>query len=475
MVVAGNDGAYGSAAKSVFVRQPLMLLPTMPRVIGPNEKLKVPVSTFVMDPTIENVTLEIDPGPQIEVVGSDTLSLTFDEPTDKMGFFELAIGPTLGKATVRVTAVSGRHRAEATIDIDIRAPNPPTTRTMRMTLEPGESWETHVEPHGLRGTNEVTLEVSAVPPLDLERRLDYLIRYPHGCVEQTTSAAFPQLYLTELIKLDDERQQAVERNVQRAVDRLRGFQTGTGSFVYWPGGFWVVSTRSNWATNYVGHFLVEADRLGYYVPAEMMSSWISHQKATAHAWAGGSGNAALDQAYRLYTLALANAPEMGAMNRLREVLPLAPVARWQLAAAYRLAGLPDAANDLVRGVTSVVSHDGRPDPTWGSALRNRAIVLASMVTLGRRDETEDLVRIISARLASNRWHSTQSVAYALMSLASFAGGADIGDPVFEYAAGRQSLERVTMSAPVESYPLAVPDSGSPFTLRNASGAFCTPT
>ena len=469
MVVAGNDSAYGSVSKSVFVRQPLMLLPTMPRVIGPNEKLKVPVSTFVMDPTIENVTLKIDPGPQIEVVGSDTLSLTFEEPTDKMGFFELAIGPTLGKATVRVTALSGRHRAEAAIDIDIRAPNPPTTRMMRIKLEPGESWETHVAPHGLRGTNDVTLEVSAVPPLDLERRLDYLIRYPHGCVEQTTSAAFPQLYLTKLIKLDDRRQQAVERNVQKAVDRLRGFQTGTGSFVYWPGGFWVVSTRSNWATNYVGHFLVDADRLGYYVPAEMMSSWINHQKSTAHAWAGGSGNAALDQAYRLFTLALANAPEMGAMNRLREARALPPVARWQLAAAYRLAGLPDAANDLVRGVTSVVSHDGRLDPTWGSALRNRAIVLASMVTLGRRGESEDLVRILSAELASNHWHSTQSVAYALMSLASFAGGADIGNPVFEYAAGRQSPARVTMSAPVESYPLAISDSGSPFTLRNASG------
>ena len=468
MVVAGNDSAYGSTGKSVFVRQPLMLLPTMPRVIGPNEKLKVPVSTFVMDETIENVILKIEVEQQLEVVGSDTLSLTFDEPTEKMGFFELAVGPTLGRTRVRVIATSGRHRAEAAIDIDIRAPNPPTTRTMRMTLQPGESWETHIEPHGLRGTNEVTLEVSAVPPLDLERRLDFLIRYPHGCVEQTTSAAFPQLYLTKLIKLDDTRQQAVERNVQRAVDRLRRFQTGTGSFMYWPGGFWVVSTRSNWATNYVGHFLVEADRLGYYVPAEMMSSWINHQKSTAHAWAGGSGHAALDQAYRLYTLALANAPEMSAMNRLREAPSLPPVARWQLAAAYRLAGLPDASNDLVRGVASLVNHDGRSDPTWGSALRNRAIVLASMVTLGRRGQTEELVRVISARLASSRWASTQSVAYALMSLASFAGGADVGNPVFEYADRRSSSARVTMSAPVESRPLTVSDGGSPFTLRNAS-------
>ena len=91
-----------------------------------------------------------------------------------------------------------------------------------------------------------------------------------------------------------------------------------------------------------------------------------------------------------------------------------------------------------------------------------------MVTLGRRGQTEELVRVISARLASSRWASTQSVAYALMSLASFAGGADVGNPVFEYADRRSSSARVTMSAPVESRPLTVSDGGSPFTLRNAS-------
>jgi hypothetical protein len=468
MVVAGSDGAYGSAEKSVFVRQPLMLLPTMPRVIGPNEKLKVPVSTFVMEETIRDVTLTIETDPAFEIIGSDTVSLRFEEPAEQMGFFELAVGPSLGKANVRVSASSGRHRAEAAIDIDVRSANPPTTRMMRMVLEPGESWETHVEPHGLRGSNHVTLEVSAVPPMDLERRLDYLIRYPHGCVEQMTSAVFPQLYLPSLTKLDETRREAIERNIQTGIDRLRGFQTPMGSFVYWPGGFWVANTSNNWATSYVGHFLIEADRLGYHVPAEMMANWVNHQRANAHAWVGGSHDAELDQAYRLYTLALANAPEMGAMNRLRETSAMPPEARWQLAAAYRLAGLPDAASELVRGTASIVTHDGRPDPTFGSELRNRAIVLASMVTLGQRAQADELVRAISEQLASNRWHSTQSVAYALLSLASYAGGTEIGNPVFDYVAGRGASERVTMTAPIESYPLGVPDSGSAFTLTNAS-------
>ncbi len=95
-------------------------------------------------------------------------------------------------------------------------------------------------------------------------------------------------------------------------------------------------------------------------------------------------------------------------------------------------------------------------------------MLSSLVTLGRRADADQLALAISEQLASNRWHSTQSVSYALMSLASFARGSDIGTPVFEYTAGRASSARVTMDAPVETYPLAVPDSGSAFSIRNTA-------
>src|SRR5262249_57234481 len=60
MIVAGEAGAYGSTEKSVYVRQPLMVLPTLPRMVGPEEELAVPVSIFVTDPSIKEVTLKLD-------------------------------------------------------------------------------------------------------------------------------------------------------------------------------------------------------------------------------------------------------------------------------------------------------------------------------------------------------------------------------------------------------------------------------
>jgi uncharacterized protein YfaS (alpha-2-macroglobulin family) len=43
MVVAGYEGAYGNTEKAVPVRKPLMVLATLPRVLGPDEKVKLPI------------------------------------------------------------------------------------------------------------------------------------------------------------------------------------------------------------------------------------------------------------------------------------------------------------------------------------------------------------------------------------------------------------------------------------------------
>ena len=79
MVVAGHEGAYGSASESVFVRQPLSLLATAPRVVGPGEEITVPVSLFAMDDGIERATVTVDAGGQFQVVGSASATVTFSK------------------------------------------------------------------------------------------------------------------------------------------------------------------------------------------------------------------------------------------------------------------------------------------------------------------------------------------------------------------------------------------------------------
>ncbi|MEZ5514080.1 MAG: MG2 domain-containing protein [Steroidobacteraceae bacterium] len=437
MLVAGDGSAYGSADKSVFVRQPLMILPTLPRVIGPEESVSLPVSIFVSEPSIKNATLRVETDALLTAPGDKSVSIAFARPEEKLGMLHLQAGRRLGRSHIRVLATSGKHTAASDIYLEVRSPNPSTTKVQRAIIEPGERWQAAAKWHGLAGTNDAVLEVSAVPPLNLDGQLDYLIHYPHGCLEQITSGAFPQVFLPTLIALEPERRAAVERNVEVAIERLRGFQQANGGFAYWPGGFTAAADlrwRDDWSTTYAGHFLVEAEKAGYRMPPELLTSWIRYQTDMAQRWsttdnrrlaarsAGMAEAERLAQAYRLYTLARAGKPEIGAMNRLRESPSMSTAERWMLAAAYQLAGLGDAAAQLVRGQTIEISSNDADTYSFGSAMRDRAIVLQALVLLGRSAEARTLVDAISAELVSGRWHSTQSVAYALLAIGQYAGG-----------------------------------------------------
>ena len=465
----GAGNAYGSTEKSVYVRQPLMLMPTLPRVVGPEEEFTVPVSVFVMDKAIKGVSLKLETGSEFELLNKDSINIAFDKPDEKLGMIKLKSSTRLGKGRLKFIVTSGKHKAQAEVFLEVRSPNPISTRYQRKALAPGETWETEVLPHGLPTTNVTMLEVSAMPPIDLERHLQYLIRYPHGCVEQTTSAAFPQLYLASLTKLEDARKIEVESNVQAAIGKLRGFQQPDGAFDYWPGGFNAgFNEREAWSTNYVGHFIVEAKNLGFQLPPTMLTDWVRFQKAAAQAWSNGEASATLNQAYRLYTLALASQPELGAMNRLREITNLPTAARWMLAAAYQLAGQKEVANQLAKGDPLNLSQYTQPDATFGSHLRDAAIVLNSLVILNQLDHAKPLVDEISSQLASDNWYSTQSLSYSLMAMAKFAGSSSNADYSFERTVIGKS-ERVKSISPVLTSELKnFPDKGGKVILKNTS-------
>jgi uncharacterized protein YfaS (alpha-2-macroglobulin family) len=474
MVVAGQDGAYGSASQSVFVREPLSLLATLPRVIGPDEELTVPVTVFAMDSSIRRVSVEVRADNNFTIVGPARTAVGFTGAGDQLTFLRLRASSRPGRGRIRIAASSERHRSDAEITLEIRSPSPMAVRRLRQEIAAGAGWRTDVVPFGLPGTNSATLEVTALPPLNLEDRLDFLVRYPHGCVEQVTSAVFPQLYLPSLVRLERGAREAIERNVRTGIDRLRGFQNPTGAFVYWPGGFaggGPFGVEDSWITNYVGHFLLEAGKAGYHVPAEMLADWINFQKRAAQAWTKGGESEAMDQAYRVYTLALAGRAELGAMNRLREAGSLNTAARWQLAAAYRLAGLPDVAQEVVRDGQREVSDYVQPGPSLGSRLRDQAIVLASLVTLERRDEAQSLAEEISAELFSDHWYSTHSVAFALLAMSAYHGA---GRPpegfTFERRIGAAPPEAITAGAPLLTDSLTgIPEGGAAVEIRNTSG------
>jgi alpha-2-macroglobulin len=423
MVIAGQNAAYGKAETAVPVRKPLMILGTLPRVVGPGETVDLPVNIFAMEKFVKNVSVTVTTDKMFSVDGAVTKTVRFNEVGEQVETFRLNVAKIAGVGKVRIVATSGKERAVTEIEIDVRNPNTRQTNVIEAAIDPGQSWTSAYTPAGIAGTNSGKLELSTIPPLNLGRRLDYLMRYPHGCVEQTTSAAFPQLYLSELMTLGEERRKVTEANVKAAINRLRSFQTPSGALGYWPGD----QTPSEWGTNYAGHFLLEAEEHGYSLPAGLIDNWKKFQRQQAISWTPRADqnyyyNDDLVQAYRLYTLAKAKAPELGAMNRLREHKSLNATAKWRLAAAYQLAGQPEIAKQMIAGLSTVVTNYAELSYTFGSDERDLAMILETLSLMGQRTKAAPAAKMISEELNRNSWMSTQTTAYCLLSLSEFATG-----------------------------------------------------
>lgn len=441
MVVAGYEGAYGKTEKATPVRKPLMVLATLPRVLGPEELVRLPITLFSNDKNLRNVKVEVRTTGPVSVSGESRKNVTMNTTGDMTIDFDLKVAAETGISEIEVIASSGNVSSSDKIEIEIRNPNLPVSRITDTILDQGKTWNTEVIPYGISGTNTALVEVSNLPPVNLGSRLKYLIRYPYGCVEQTTSAVFPQLFVDRIKVLTPAEKTNIQRNVTAGIERLKTFLQRDGGFSYWPG----AENSDSWGTSYAGHFLVEAVANGYFVPDDMLRKWKKYQKNKASEWRRDDRyNTDLMQAYRLYTLALAGSAEIGTMNRLREDASLSASAAWMLAASYAKAGQPEAARKIIANRNVQVKPYRELGYSYGSDLRDRALILETLVLLNDKAKAFDLLREISRQLSDpNYWMSTQETAMCLKAIGSFAGMEKRGELKFSYTLNGKTIHAST--------------------------------
>ena len=301
--------------------------------------------------------------------------------------------------------------------------------------------------------------------MDFTKRLTYLIRYPHGCVEQTTSSVFPQLFLADIFDLNSKKKNEIQSNIENGINRLSHFQQTNGGMSYWIG----ENTANDWSTSYSGHFMIEAEKKGYVLPLTFKSNWLAYQKQAARNWRPSYRyyNNDLAQAYILYTMALAGSPDLASMNRLREFTEISNEAKWRLAAAYALAGQKEASDAISRTANIDFQPPKSNYYTYGSLDRNRAMALETML-ITDNPKAVDLAKAIGKSLSSDDWMSTQTTAYSLLSigkLISKNGGKDLN---LSYSVNGKS-ETINTKNGIAQREIPVVDGLNEISIENKDG------
>ena len=413
MVIAEDNGRYGSASQSTKVNKPLMLNVTMPRLFTPGDVIEIPVTLFAMKENIKNVTVNIKTDDKIEIIEPASKEAHFSGTGEQIIFFKVKIKENIDKSTLTFTAQSGSEKAHFSCDVDIRIPNPKVTRVDAREVASGETITFNNTMEGLEPAS--FLEITSIPALNLEQRLSYLIRYPHGCGEQITSAVFPQLMLDRIMDLSEAQKVTAELHVKDVISRLRNYQVSNGGFSYWSNSNYV----SDWVSTYITDFLIQAEQVGYRIPTSMKNSALDYLTKQANAWRRGDYYSEIEQSYRLYVLALAGKPNMAAMNRMKEDTYKNPIARWQLAGAYALGKHEKIAKALIANLPAEAELYRQLGRCYGSDLRDNAIIMQSMINMDMKDEAYKLMQKMARKFASNEWLSTQESAFGLCAIGNY--------------------------------------------------------
>ena len=461
MVVASDVGknAFGSAEKKdIPVVSPLSLLGSLPRKAVPGERITLPVTVFAMDKNIKNANISVQTNDKFKILGNTSQSVAFDSGNEKMAYFELeTLAQGIGK--VKVIASSGNEKASYEVEMDVYNPNPMTYSVQSSVLSAGKTGTMDVSVFGEK--SKTILEISSFPGVNLHQRINYLISYPHGCAEQITSGALPQLFLGDFVHLTKEKSEDVRRNITSAISKLNENQLSNGGFAYWKGNQYA----DDWVTSYIGQFYVLAEKRGYVLPSGSKQNWLNYQNSEARQWRyEPKYNNDFAQAYRLYTLALAGSPNMGAMNRLRETNGISENAKRLLAASYAIAGQKQTATNLFQSTSLDENHSYY----YGSELRNKAMALETALLIGRKEDAARWALEIAEKLSSPDWLSTQTTAYSLYAMAKYVEINKSGKKFSASYTINGKTENINSNEPVFSVELPVKTNKQNVQLKNHS-------
>lgn len=409
MVVANENDAYGSVSKDIQVSAPLVMLETLPRTLKIGDNFTLLTQIFKTENRIKNATLSVRSKNSLIKISPDTQTIDFKSATNLEVMMDANVSDNrIGKELLEFELKSEDYTYKNEIEIDIKPINAYTYENNTSLIKAGESKEFIIKDYIL-GTTNATLKLSPTPILDMDKRIKYLLNYPYGCIEQTTSAVLPQLFLDKF-STEFDKQKAIN-NINAAIERYSNFQTADGGFAYWQGG----DESNAWGSNYAGMFLILAKQNGYFVPDSMYERWLKYEQNFVQKSVYRDYTMDI-KANSLYLLAMAKKPNISEMNLLYDNLnTLSTEAKWQLAAAYKLAGVEDTAKQIASKI-SIEPDSKYSFYTYGSLVRDEAIIANAYKQIYGTNN-EELLQKISDTLLSKDYLSTQSTGYALYALA----------------------------------------------------------
>ncbi|RKU10374.1 hypothetical protein C6503_19885 [Candidatus Poribacteria bacterium] len=461
MAVAFAGADYGATEAYLTVREPIVLTPTFPRFLAGGDKVRVPVTLFNGTGTDAEFTVKLQTAGDVQLLSASGInrpetrsekaptpppqSVKAEPPlhelsiekevgagTEAQVFFDIHVQDAIGEVSFNLSAAGNAETTQIDVELPLRSVAPPVTQTGHGVVRAGKPVDFILPSNLIADSSEFSLTVSPFPNIAFADSLRYLIRYPYGCLEQTTSKVFPLLYFSDLAQSVEPMlaaEDSVDYYITSGITKLESMLMSNNYFSYWPGG-----TYSNsWSSIYASHFLVEARKAGYEVADRVYDAMLEGLKTRSKFSPDTEDNNNPKQVrtnialatYASYVLAAAGQPDRGTMHYLknRGASGLSDYSHFQLAGAFALSGELETALSMLP-VSVSPSFNGKGNPGWetggtfNSPIRAQAIMLDVLAEVNENHPSIPmLVKNLSEAAADgNRWRTTQDNAFAFLAL-----------------------------------------------------------
>ena len=439
MAVAFSNEYYGSAEKFTVVREPVVLTPTFPRFLSGGDHIQFPISVHNGTGKDGKFDVEIQATGDVQFFSSGPVAegevqehlvkkqVQIAAGGEEQLIFELLAHDSIGKATFKLSAAGNDESTQLTVQLPLRSAAPPVTETGHGTVSVGNAADFVLPSNFIAESSEFALTVSPFPAIEFAGGIRYLLKYPYGCLEQTTSKVFPLLYYSDVARVVDPElasDDRIDHYITAGINKLEGMLTPQQHFSYWPGGSYI----NHWSSVYASHFLVEARKAGYEVSDRVYNGLLNglrnqaKQISSTQKSVNDSNKYKVERAvYACYVLAAAGEPEKGVMHYFKNNLlsSLTNYSQFQLAGAFALSGdLETALSMLPISIPSQNGGNRQSGHNFNSPTRSQAIILDVLAEVNENHPSIPMLvsNLSNAASKRKRWGTTQENAFAFLAL-----------------------------------------------------------
>ncbi|HSZ71473.1 MAG TPA: alpha-2-macroglobulin family protein, partial [Cytophagaceae bacterium] len=457
MAVAYKGDAFGSAQANMKVADPLVVYTSLPRFLSPGDTVLIPVTitNTTSQIAVSDVKLNIT-GP-LSLTDKSSLSLQVKPNSEQKVIFKAITAQATGEVSISTQVSAWKEIFKENNFITVRPASSLIKISDAGVITGGQSKSFNTATNFIPSSAKGKLVISTSPMTPFYGNLDELIGYPHGCVEQTVSKAFPQLYVKDLIqtlKQGNRSDENPDYNVQEAIRKLTAMQLYNGSVSYWPGGY----QESWWGTVYAAHFLYEAQKAGFQVNPDVldrMYSYLSSKLKTKSTedlyYYINNGEykvkniASKEIFYSLFVLAQAGRQEVSTMNYYKSNLNMLAVdSKYLLACTYLLLGDHGSFRIILPATLDNEKSANSLSGNFYSYIRDMGISLNMLIdTDPNNAQIGVLAKHLSEQVKSKQYLNTQEMAFAFIALGKLAKKANESNVTATVTADGKSVGQFT--------------------------------